>query len=100
MLKALEDSGIEVVKNNPNDVEVYKPFIGKKSSTAPYQIVTISGGVKCCNTPYILKTRSDEHFTNLTPLIYKFLEDIEKIVYMNIFARSFKNSAFAISDHL
>lgn len=57
-------------------------------------------GLEECQTPYVIKTRSDEHYHNLGPLIDLFLEDTKKMVCGNIFFKPWDNIPYHIGDHL
>jgi hypothetical protein len=54
--------------------------------------------MRLVDTEYAIKLRSDEYYTDLMPIVEKFLEDDEKLVSNNVFFR--KTYAFHPSDHL
>jgi hypothetical protein len=55
-------------------------------------------GLKHIDTEYVVKTRSDEFYEDLTPFIEKFLENEKNIVCGNIFARY--DIPYHIGDHI
>jgi len=69
-----------------------------KDSTFYYAICSMYNGLKHVDTEYVVKTRSDEFYEDLTPFIDKFLENEENIVCGNIFVR--KDMAYHIGDHI
>ena len=64
-----------------------------------HQLYTTFAGLKKCNTPYVVKVRSDEMWVNLQPLIKEFLKDDTKMVTSNIFYKP-TYDVYHISDHL
>lgn len=74
-----------VMKPEPNRDET----VGvQKTSTFYFAIASIYYGVSAVDTKYVIKTRSDEKYSNLECVINKFFERQPLIVCGNIFARS------------
>tara|TARA_B100002019_G_C21271233_1_gene602433 strand:- start:3139 stop:3978 length:840 start_codon:yes stop_codon:yes gene_type:complete len=73
-----------------------------KDTTFYWQIKGLSNGVNVCETPYIIRTRSDEHYKNLQPLINKATKNNFKFTCGNIFFKSSNDKAgpLHIGDHL
>ncbi len=71
-----------------------------KSNTFMYQICSIVYGLRNIDTLYVIRTRSDERYENLQPLIEKFDEDKLKIVCGNIFFKKWGVKTHHIGDHL
>ena len=67
------------------------------NSTYFWQVSGIHNGLKECKTKYAIRTRSDESYENLKPLIDQFKLDTNRIVFGNIF---FKPSGLHVGDHL
>jgi len=65
-----------------------------------YQLKTMLEGFKICSKKYVIKTRSDEKWVNLNPLIEKFLKDDTKLITSNIFWKPAWKDNYHISDHL
>ena len=70
------------------------------SDTFNYQINSIFNGFSVVKTPYVIRTRSDEMWGNLSPLIEKFTKDMQKVVCGNIFFRKWSQYQYHIGDHL
>ena len=71
-----------------------------KDSTFYYSISSTFSGLKLCKSKYTIKMRSDEIYSDFTPLKEKLLEDDEKFVFGNIFAKPWSHSPYHIGDHL
>jgi len=70
------------------------------NDTFMYQICSIVYGLRNIGSLYVIRTRSDERYENLQPLIEKFNEDKSKIVCGNIFFKKWKVKKRHIGDHL
>jgi hypothetical protein len=68
--------------------------------TFAYQVCGIYNGLSVTNTKYVIRTRSDEMFGNLQPLIEKFEQDTNKVVCGNIFFKRWITYGFHHGDHL
>ncbi len=68
--------------------------------TFTLQAIGILGGLKACQTEYVIRTRSDEFWGNLAPLIDKFEKARHKIICGNIFFKKWDNIEGHIGDHL
>ena len=71
-----------------------------RGSTFYKAIASVYYGLQECKTKYVIKIRSDEGYSNLEPLIEKFLEDDNKMVCGNIFFKRWKQAPYHIGDHL
>jgi hypothetical protein len=69
-------------------------------NTFMYQLYSIAYGLRNIDTAYVIRTRSDERYENLQPLIEKFNEDKLKVVCGNIFFKKWKVKKHHIGDHL
>ena len=63
-----------------------------------HQLYTTFAGLKKCNTPYVVKVRSDEMWVNLYPLRKKFSKDDTRMITSNVFYKAL--DPYHISDHL
>jgi hypothetical protein len=71
-----------------------------KESTFYWAICSMYYGLKNVETKYVVKTRSDESFSELEPFINKFLQDPKKLVCGNCFVEKFEKKQFHIGDHI
>lgn len=103
-----EDSKTLLPDNLPNYVKTTKeplPDVNKTQgivldNTFYYALKSTCNGIKECTKEFIIKTRSDEVFSDLTPLIEQFDKNLDKMVYGNNFAKPMKDSYYHIGDHL
>ena len=66
-----------------------------------WQVQGLYNGVKECKTPFIIRTRSDEYYKNLQPLIDRFNNNGYKFTCGNIFFKNtYSSSYYHIGDHL
>ena len=63
-----------------------------------HQLLTTYNGLRVTDTEYVIKTRSDEKWVDLSPFVDKFYEDKEKLLTSNIFWK--EQEPYHISDHL
>lgn len=63
-----------------------------------HQLLTTYSGLRVTDTEYVIKTRSDEKWVDLSPFVDKFYEDKEKLLTSNIFWK--ERESYHISDHL
>lgn len=76
-------------------------LVGPLENSNFYRAINgIYHGLQKCETPYVIRTRSDECYHNLGPLIDLFLEDTKKMVCGNIFFKPWDNIPYHIGDHL
>lgn len=80
--------------------DLNKTFFTLKDSTFFYSLTSTYAGLKKCTSPYVVKMRSDEHFTNFKALKEKFLNDTNKLVCGNIFFKNWNFKPYHIGDHL
>lgn len=78
------------------DKKMYCP----EQDTFPYAVVTIRRGIQFSPTKYVVKTRSDERFGNLLPIIEKLKEDDSKLVYGNVFLSKWTKRKYHMGDHV
>lgn len=62
------------------------------------QATTVLAGLEKVDTPYVIKTRSDEFFSNLALMVEAF--NPKKLLFANIFIRDVSYRPYHISDHL
>lgn len=79
--------------------EPIPPFL-YKADTFMFQVCSLAYGFRNVDTPYVIRTRSDESFGNLQPLIDQFNQDTSKIICGNIFFRKWAIHPCHIGDHL
>ena len=72
----------------------------KAYGTFSYQVYGIFHGLQICDTPYVIRTRSDEMFGNLQPLIEKFKQNTNKVVCGNILFKKWDMFKYHHGDHL
>ena len=70
------------------------------SDTFIYQVKGIYYGLCEVQTPYVIRTRSDEFWGNLEPLLEQFNTNGGKVTCGNIFFRKWHAYVFHIGDHL
>ena len=80
-----------------NENKLFGVTIG---TTWYWQILGVKNGVEECDTKYIIRTRSDEYFKNLQPLIDKFLDNEKKFTCGNIWFKPKSFMPLHIGDHL
>lgn len=84
-----------VVKKQPNKSN----SLGTKTNIY-YAISGMQNALNEVDTEYVIRTRGDEVYKNLSPFIEKFEKDDKKFVCGNIFARKWEDVPFHIGDHL
>ena len=92
----------------PPEVERYVyplPDISLTTGIAPnstfyWAVCSMDNGFKEVQTPYVIKTRSDEQFKNLNPFIERFMKNKELFVCGNIFAKPWAIEPYHIGDHI
>jgi hypothetical protein len=70
-----------------------------KNNTFPWAWMTTINGLKNIDTTYVIKTRSDEKFVNLQPMINLHLET-DKMIWGNIWAKTWSSGPHHIGDHI
>jgi hypothetical protein len=71
-----------------------------KDSTFYYSICSTFLGLQLCTSKYTIKMRSDEVYSDFKYLKEKLVENDEKFVFGNIFAKQWIHSPYHIGDHL
>ncbi len=70
------------------------------SQTFHFAMYGISDALKHVQTEYVLRTRSDEAYSNVDPFVEVLSRDPKKFVMGNIFAAPMKKQEFHIGDHI
>jgi hypothetical protein len=65
-----------------------------------FQISTCQKALQYVNTPYIIKTRTDNYFSNINKFIYEVINNPEKITSIQYYIRGFHNCKYHPSDIL
>lgn len=86
-----------IVSEMPEESKVEKVY---NSQNRYYQFLSTLSGLNCVETPYAIKVRSDEYYTDLTPVMRVFLQNDEKLVTSDIFFRRVEYLRYHISDHI
>lgn len=92
-----------VTNTQPDYVSLLRDgkIVGIPNNTTFYwQILGISNGVNECDTKYIIRTRSDEYYKNLNPLIEQVENNGFKFTCGNIWFRKKNIVSMHIGDHL
>jgi len=95
-------------KSDPKVKIISKPLpdrndkIGiEKNSTFYWAVESCYHGFMACETEYVIKTRSDEYFTDLSEIINKTLQfKGNRLVCGSIFVRNFMEIPFHVGDHI
>jgi len=95
-------------KSDPKVKIISKPLpdrndkIGiEKNSTFYWAVESCYHGFMACETEYVIKTRSDEYFTDLSEIINKTLQSKGNVLVCgSIFVRNFMEIPFHVGDHI
>jgi len=71
-----------------------------KQPTAAFQFWSIYYGLQLVQTPFVIRTRSDEYYGNFDPLLDVFYNATHKITCGNIFFKTWGRASFHMGDHL
>tara|TARA_R100000030_G_scaffold16901_2_gene11338 strand:+ start:682 stop:1422 length:741 start_codon:yes stop_codon:yes gene_type:complete len=93
----LPDNTIIISQPLPDREKTYGVM---KDSTFYYSICSTFFGIQSCTSQYTIKMRSDEIYSDFNVLKEKLLEDDERFVFGNIFAKRWSHSPYHIGDHL
>lgn len=74
--------------------------IGYPQATYDYHLRAMELVLPRIQTPYVMRTRSDECWSNLALLIERFETDTSKTIFGNIFFRPWSVCPFHIGDHV
>lgn len=97
--KLINKENIKIISNPIPNLENKRGIL--KDSTFYLALESTYKGIIECDTEYIIKTRSDEYFTNLQAIVDKTLDfKGNKIVCGNIFVKNYKNYPMHIGDHI
>jgi len=92
---------ISEIQPNYMDLINSNQIVGVTPGTTWYlQVLGLYNGVKNCDTKYIIRTRSDEFFKNLEPLLLKVNENNFKFTCSNIWFKPRHFMQLHIGDHL
>ena len=104
-----QEKNITVVKNPmPDDSTISIPCV-HPNRTLPnlpttvkfyYHLYSIYHGVKNIKTKYVIKTRSDEFYEDLTMFLAEFLKNDNRVVCGNIYTRKWYDITHHMGDHL
>lgn len=64
------------------------------------QSTTVLAGLAAARTPYFIKVRSDEKYTNLEPIMFKVMTSPEKYICNNVWFKKINREWLHPSDHL
>jgi len=102
--KLLSNDLVNYIKQYAKIVVSDLPVIDKSrtinNSNVLFQLLSTHNGLINTTTDFCIKVRSDEKFTNLSELIYKHQNNIDKIICSNIFFRKPAHYLYHISDHI
>jgi len=98
MLSGIESKNVFIFNQPTPDRETTTGVM--KNSTFFYSISSTYLGLQNCTSNYTIKMRSDEYYEDFTPLKELFLENDDKFVFGNIFAKPWSHSMYHIGDHL
>lgn len=96
------DPNIKIVSQYMPSKEEWEPTWSGDipvKSTFPWAVKSTYLGLKNVDTEYVIKTRSDERFENLQPMIDLFLKT-KRMVFGNIYAFPFEKDPLKIGDHI
>ena len=82
-----KDSGIGLkvfMNKSPGKSSIIKNKMFRQYKTLLPQVCGILNGVMECNTKYLVKTRSDEIFTDLSPMIDLFYKNPKKVIWGSV----------------
>lgn len=65
-----------------------------------FQFCSLYNGLSIIDTEYVIKLRSDEYYTNLSPIIEKVLINPNKLITNDVFFRKSKTYKYHPSDHI
>ena len=80
--------------------EIPCQYLRNQGTTFYYALRTMYNGVLQVTTPYLIKTRSDESWSDFSPFINEFKKQKKSLVCGNIFARAFSDFPYHIGDHI
>lgn len=106
--KYRNDKSIKIIKSDtppyPKTTEhfckkhKYTDKEGRYASSVYYQFYGMYLGLKHCNSRYVIRTRSNERFSNLLPLMQQFSRNVDGLCHINAVSNFFSDGH--ISDHL
>jgi len=94
LLPYAQDRAIRVTKNPLPTHKVYH------QPTFDFQVHSVMHGMDAVDTEYVIRTRSDERWGNLQPLIKKYERRESDVVCGNIFFKRWDDLHFHPGDHL
>lgn len=96
------DNISSISSSDPPDPFMHPGLAGtkKQEDYRHHQFQSLHEALKLCKTKFALKTRSDEYWVNVDPLLKMFSKDINKLVTSNVFYKPNYVQPYHISDHL
>ena len=91
---------IEPVHESAKKFHGYNILMDEFCHSFYYQAVSIASALRCVNTQYVIKTRSDESFSNLEAMVDKYFSSGEKYLSSNIFWKKCDWGHYHIGDHV
>lgn len=91
-------SNLKIIVNPmPKQAKMDKVY---NSQNRYYQFLSTFKGLQWVQTPYVIKVRSDEYYTDLTPIMRLLLENDDKLVTNDVFFRKIEYLRYHVSDHI
>jgi hypothetical protein len=91
---------IILIDNDINEFMSQPEIIDYKNERCFFQVSTVRKALKYVNTPYIIKTRVDNYFSNLDKFICEVINNKNKITCIDIYVRGFYHFKYHPSDIL
>jgi len=103
-VKLLEElQGIVSKLEYNTTIITYDPYVQQRFDNEQNRYLhffSVTMGLQICNTPYVIKLRSDEFYSTLTPMIEAMENSENKIITNDVFFRKRKDRPIHPSDHL
>lgn len=97
-LKSIERPNLQIIVNRPLKQEKLDKVYNKQNRYL--QFLSTSKGLMWSQTKYTIKIRSDEYYSDLTPLMYTLIQDDSKLVTNDVFFRRSEYLRYHPSDHI
>lgn len=91
---------IILIDNDINEFISQSERINYLSDRCFFQVSTVRNALKYVNTPYVIKTRTDNYFSNLDKFIYEVINNKDKITCIQFYVRGFYQFKYHPSDIL
>lgn len=91
-----------ISSSDPPEPFMHPGLVGSKQQEdyRYHQFQSFHEALKLCKTKYAIKTRSDEYWLNVDPLLEEFSKDTNKLVTSNVFCKPYYGQPYHVSDHL